>query len=141
MGGRPTSSTVVEPRRGTRVGTVPLSAAKPEYGQSAGDGQRSTVNIVDSSQVAEIDNPKTLTVTRRWSTGAVAKSPVSIGDRYASNQRLFSGCRSGVIGHLELRHRETVVANRSGSEQGVDGAGLRSQVCATPTRRARNWAR
>src|SRR5258708_21942359 len=35
------SSTVVEPRRGTRVGTVPLGG-KPEYGQSAGEDRKST---------------------------------------------------------------------------------------------------
>src|SRR5258708_34785337 len=82
------SSTVVEPRRGTRVATVPLGG-KPEYGQSAGDG-KVYVNLVDSSQVAEIDT-KTLTVTRRWST-APCKSPLSMAVD-TPHQSFFNGVR------------------------------------------------
>jgi hypothetical protein len=110
------SSTVVEPRRGTRVGTVPLGG-KPEYGQSAGNG-KVYVNLVDSSQVAEIDT-KTLTVTRRWST-APCKSPVSMAID-TQHQRLFSGCRSGVMA-ISNYATGTVVATVPIGE-GVDGAG------------------
>jgi DNA-binding beta-propeller fold protein YncE len=110
------SSTVVEPRRGTRVGTVPLGG-KPEYGQSAGDG-KVYVNLVDSSQIAEIDT-KTLTVTRRWST-APCKNPVSMAID-TQHQRLFSGCRSGVMA-ISNYAKGTVVATVPIGE-GVDGAG------------------
>jgi hypothetical protein len=110
------SSTVVEPRRGTRVGTVPLGG-KPEYGQSAGNG-KVYVNIVDSSQVAEIDT-KTLTVTRRWST-APCKSPVSMAID-TQHQRLFSGCRSGVMAISNYATGTVVATVPIG--QGVDGAG------------------
>ena len=110
------SSTVVEPRRGTRVGTVPLGG-KPEYGQSAGNG-KVYVNLVDSSQVVEIDT-KTLTVTRRWST-APCKNPVSMAID-TQHQRLFSGCRSGVMA-ISNYANGTVVATVPIGE-GVDGAG------------------
>jgi DNA-binding beta-propeller fold protein YncE len=98
------------------VGTVPLGG-KPEYGQSAGDG-KVYVNLVDSSQVAEIDT-KTLTVTRRWST-APCKNPVSMAID-TQHQRLFSGCRSGVMA-ISNYAKGTVVATVPIGE-GVDGAG------------------
>jgi DNA-binding beta-propeller fold protein YncE len=110
------SSTVVEPRRGTRVGTVPLGG-KPEYGQSAGNG-KIYVNLVDSSQIAEIDT-KTLTVTRRWST-APCKSPVSMAIDM-QHQRLFSGCRSGVMAISNYAKGAVVATVPIG--EGVDGAG------------------
>ena len=68
------TSTVVDPRRGTVISNIPLGG-KPEYGQSSRDG-KVYVNLVDSSQIAEIDT-KTNTVTRRWST-APCKTPVSM---------------------------------------------------------------
>jgi DNA-binding beta-propeller fold protein YncE len=110
------SSTVVDPRRGTRVANVPLGG-KPEYGQSAGNG-KVYVNLVDSSQVAEIDT-KTLTVTRRWST-APCKNPVSMAID-TRRQRLFSGCRSGVMAISDYRNATVVATVPIG--QGVDGAG------------------
>jgi YVTN family beta-propeller protein len=45
------SSTVVDPRRGTVVTTIPLGG-KPEAGASARDGKL-YVNLVDSAQIAE----------------------------------------------------------------------------------------
>jgi len=116
------SSTVVDPRRGTRVATIALGG-KPEYGQSARDG-KIYVNLVDSSQIAEIDG-KTLTVTRRWST-APCKNPVSMAID-TRRQRLFSGCRSGVMAISDY-NKGTVVATVPIGE-GVDGAGY------DPTRR------
>jgi len=110
------SSTVVEPRRGTRVGTVPLGG-KPEYGQSAGNG-KVYVNLVDSSQIAEIDT-KTLTVTRRWST-ALCKNPVSMAID-TKHQRLFSGCRSGVMAISDYKNGRLITTVPIG--RGVDGAG------------------
>jgi hypothetical protein len=110
------SATVVEPRRGTRVTSIPLGG-KPEYGQSAGDG-KVYVNLVDSSQIVEIDT-KTLTVTRRWST-APCKSPVSMAID-TRHQRLFSGCRSGVMAVSNYANGTVVATVPIG--QGVDGAG------------------
>jgi hypothetical protein len=110
------SATVVEPRRGTRVTNIPLGG-KPEYGQSAGNG-KVYVNLVDSSQIVEIDT-KTLTVTRRWST-APCKSPVSMAID-TRHQRLFSGCRSGVMAVSNYANGTVVATVPIG--QGVDGAG------------------
>jgi DNA-binding beta-propeller fold protein YncE len=110
------SSTVVDPRRGTRVATIALGG-KPEYGQSARDG-KIYVNLVDSSQIAEIDG-KTLTVTRRWST-APCKNPVSMAID-TRRQRLFSGCRSGVMAISDYSKGKVVATVPIG--EGVDGAG------------------
>ena len=110
------SSTVVDPIKGTLVTNIPLGG-KPEYGQSAGNG-KVYVNLVDSNQVAEIDT-KTLTVTRRWST-APCKSPVSMAID-TRRQRLFSGCRSGVMAVSDYKNGTVVATVPIG--QGVDGAG------------------
>jgi DNA-binding beta-propeller fold protein YncE len=110
------SSTVVDPRRGTRVTNLPLGG-KPEYGQSARDG-KVYVNLVDSSQIVEIDT-KDLKVTRRWST-APCKNPVSMAID-TRRQRLFSGCRSGVMAVSDYKNGKVVATVPIG--QGVDGAG------------------
>jgi hypothetical protein len=110
------SSTVVDPRRGTRITNIPLGG-KPEYGQSALDG-KIYVNLTDSAQVAEIDT-KTLTVTRRWST-APCKNPVSMAID-TRRQRLFSGCRSGVMAVSDYKNGTVVATVPIG--RGVDGAG------------------
>jgi len=110
------SSTVVDPIKGTLVTNIPLGG-KPEYGQSAGNG-KVYVNLVDSNQVAEIDT-KTLTVSRRWST-APCKSPVSMAID-TRRQRLFSGCRSGVMAVSDYKKGTVVATVPIG--QGVDGGG------------------
>lgn len=110
------STTVVEPRRGTRVATIPLGG-KPEYGQSARNG-KIYVNLVDSSQIVEID-AKNLNVTRRWST-APCKNPVSMAID-TRHQRLFSGCRSGVMAISDYKNGTVVATVPIG--RGVDGAG------------------
>jgi YVTN family beta-propeller protein len=110
------TSTVVDPRRGTVIANVPLGG-KPEYGQSSRDGMI-YVNLVDSSQIVEVDT-KTNTVTRRWST-APCKNPVSMAIDIR-HQRLFSGCRSGVMAISDYK-AGTVVATVPIGE-GVDGAG------------------
>ena len=110
------SATAVDPRRGTRIANVPLGG-KPEYGQSARDG-KVYVNLVDSSQIAEIDT-KDLKVTRRWST-APCKNPVSMAID-TRRQRLFSGCRSGVLAISDYKKGKVVATVPIG--QGVDGAG------------------
>ncbi|MFL5510175.1 MAG: YncE family protein [Gemmatimonadaceae bacterium] len=110
------TSTVVDPRRGTVVANIALGG-KPEYGQSAKDG-KVYVNLVDSSQIVEIDT-KSNSVSRRWST-APCKNPVSLAIDIA-HQRLFSGCRSGVMAISDYARGAVVATVPIG--QGVDGAG------------------
>ena len=68
------SSTVIDPRAGTLIATIPLGG-KPEYGASAGDG-KVYANLTDTNEVVEID-AKAATVARRWST-APCKQPVAM---------------------------------------------------------------
>jgi DNA-binding beta-propeller fold protein YncE len=110
------SSTVVDPAKGTLVKNISLGG-KPEYGQSARNG-KIYVNLVDSSQIVEIDT-KSLAVTRRWST-APCKNPVSMAID-TRHQRLFSGCRSGVMAISDYRNGSIVATVPIG--RGVDGAG------------------
>jgi DNA-binding beta-propeller fold protein YncE len=110
------SSTVVDARMGTLVTNIPLGG-KPEYGQSARNG-KVYANLVDSSQIVEIDS-RTLTVTRRWST-APCKNPVSMAID-TRHQRLFSGCRSGVMAISDYKNGTVVATVPIG--RGVDGAG------------------
>jgi DNA-binding beta-propeller fold protein YncE len=110
------SSTVIDPRRGTRITNIPLGG-KPEYGQSAGDGMV-YANLTDSSQVVEID-ANNLRVTRRWST-APCKNPVSMAID-TRHQRLFSGCRSGVMAISDYKNGRLITTLPIG--RGVDGAG------------------
>jgi len=110
------TSTVVDPRRGTVVANVALDG-KPEYGQSSRDG-KVYVNLVDKSQIVEIDT-RTNSVSRRWST-APCNNPVSMAIDIA-HQRLFSGCRSGVMAISDYAKGVVVATVPIG--QGVDGAG------------------
>jgi DNA-binding beta-propeller fold protein YncE len=110
------SSTVVDAHMGTLVTNIPLGG-KPEYGQSARNG-KIYANLVDSSQIVEID-ARTLTVTRRWST-APCKNPVSMAID-TRHQRLFSGCRSGVMAISDYKNGTLVATVPIG--RGVDGAG------------------
>jgi DNA-binding beta-propeller fold protein YncE len=106
----------VDPRRGTVVANIPLGG-KPESGVSSRDG-KIYVAIVDSSKIAEIDT-KTLAVIRTWST-APCNNPVSVAID-TRRQRLFVGCRSGVMAISDY-NKGTVVATVPIGE-GVDGAG------------------
>jgi DNA-binding beta-propeller fold protein YncE len=110
------SSTVIDPRQGTLLTNIPLGG-KPEYGQSARNGMI-YVNLTDSGQVAEID-AKNMRVTRRWST-APCKNPVSMAID-TRHQRLFSGCRSGVMAISDYKNGRVVTTLPIG--RGVDGAG------------------
>jgi DNA-binding beta-propeller fold protein YncE len=101
---------------GTLVTNIPLGG-KPEYGQSARNG-KIYANLVDSSQIVEID-ARTLTVTRRWTT-APCKNPVSMAID-TRHQRLFSGCRSGVMAISDYKNGTLVATVPIG--RGVDGAG------------------
>ena len=109
------SSTVVDPNSGKVVANIPLGG-KPEYGVSGGDGMV-YANITDNSEVVAIDAKK-LTVVRRWST-APCKQPVAMAiDR--AHQRLFSGCRSGVMAVSDIRAGKVVATIPIGA--GTDGA-------------------
>ena len=110
------SSTVIDPRKGALITNIPLGG-KPEYGQSARNGMV-YANLTDSSQVVEID-AKNLRVTRRWST-APCKNPVSMAID-TKHQRLFSGCRSGVMAISDYRNGRLITTVPIG--RGVDGAG------------------
>lgn len=111
------SSTVIEPQKGTLVTNIDLGG-KPEYGVSAGDG-KVYANLTDNGEVVEID-AKALRVTRRWPT-APCKNPVSMSIDVAHN-RLFSGCRSGVMAVSDYRAGKIVATIPIGA--GVDGAGF-----------------
>jgi YVTN family beta-propeller protein len=110
------STTVIDPKKGTLIANVALGG-KPEYGQSARNG-RIYVNLTDSSQIVEIDSKK-LTVTRRWSTDG-CKNPVSMAID-TRRQRLFSGCRSGVMAVSDYKNGKVIATVPIG--RGVDGAG------------------
>jgi len=110
------STTVIDPKKGTLIANVALGG-KPEYGQSARNG-KIYVNLVDSSQIVELD-AKNLTVTRRWSTES-CKNPVSMAID-TRRQRLFSGCRSGVMAVSDYKNGKVITTVPIG--RGVDGAG------------------
>ncbi|HEY8853149.1 MAG TPA: hypothetical protein VIM36_13265 [Gemmatimonadaceae bacterium] len=110
------SSTVIDPRKGTLITNIPLGG-KPEYGQSARNGMI-YANLTDSSQIVEID-ANNLRVTRRWST-APCKNPVSMAID-TKHQRLFSGCRSGVMAISDYKNGRVITTLPIG--RGADGAG------------------
>lgn len=111
------SSTVIDPGAGKLITNIQLGG-KPEYGVSAGDG-KVYANIVDNSEVVEIDTKK-LSVTRRWST-APAKQPVAMAIDL-KHHRLFSGCRSGAMAISDYDSGKVVATLPIGA--GVDGAGF-----------------
>jgi DNA-binding beta-propeller fold protein YncE len=76
------------------------------------------VNLEDSSQIVEID-PAKLAVTRRWST-APCTDPVSMAID-TRRQRLFSGCRNGVLAVSDYKNGKVITTVPIG--RGVDGAG------------------
>jgi hypothetical protein len=75
-------------------------------------------NLTDTGEIVEID-AKSLRVTRRWPT-APCKNPVAMAIDLAHN-RLFSGCRSGVMAISDYRAGKVVTTVPIGA--GVDGAG------------------
>jgi outer membrane protein assembly factor BamB len=109
------SSTVID-ANGKLLGNIDLGG-KPEYGATAGDG-KVYANLTDNGEVVEID-AKAMRVTRRWST-APCKNPVSMAID-TKHQRLFSGCRSGVMAVSDYRAGKIITTLPIGS--GVDGAG------------------
>jgi DNA-binding beta-propeller fold protein YncE len=117
MNGDANSSTVIDPVAGKLITNISLGG-KPEYGASAGDG-KVYANLTDTSEVVEID-ARTATVTRRWPTTG-CKQPVSMALDTA-HQRLFSGCRSGVMAVSDYGAGKLVTTIPIGT--GVDGAGF-----------------
>jgi DNA-binding beta-propeller fold protein YncE len=111
------SSTVIDPRAGTVITNLALGG-KPEYGVSAGDG-KVYANLTDVSEIVEID-ARAASVVRRWPT-APCKQPVAMAIDTA-HQRLFSGCRSGVMAVSDYRVGRVVATLPIGA--GVDGAGF-----------------
>ena len=109
------SSTVID-ATGKLLGNIDLGG-KPEYGASAGDG-KVYANLTDNGEIVEID-AKAMRVTRRWST-APCKNPVSMAID-TKHQRLFSGCRSGVMAVSDYRAGKIITTLPIGA--GVDGAG------------------
>jgi DNA-binding beta-propeller fold protein YncE len=110
------SSTVIDAATGKLVTNIDLGG-KPEYGASAGDG-KVYANLTDNGEVVEID-ANALRVTRRWAT-APCRNPVAMAIDVA-HQRLFSGCRSGVMAISDYRAGKVVATVPIGA--GVDGAG------------------
>ena len=110
------SSTVIDPRKGALITNIPLGG-KPEYAQPAKDGMI-YANLTDRSQIVEIDAKK-LRVTRRWST-APCNNPVALAID-TRHQRLFSGCRSGVMAISDYKNGRLITTVPIG--RGVDGAG------------------
>jgi hypothetical protein len=110
------SSTVIDPDAGKLITNIELGG-KPEYGVSAGNG-KVYANLTDVSEVVEIDG-KNAKVTRRWST-APCKQPVSMAIDTV-HQRLFSGCRSGIMAVSDYIAGKVVATAPIG--KGVDGAG------------------
>jgi len=111
------SSTVIDPANGAVLANIDLGG-KPEYGASGGDG-RVYANLTDNGEVVEID-AKALRVIRRWPT-APCKNPVAMAIDVA-HQRLFSGCRSGVMAVSDYRAGSVVATIPIGA--GVDGVGF-----------------
>ena len=111
------SSTVIDPVAGKLVTNIELGG-KPEYGVSAGDG-KVYANLTDNGEVVEIDT-KALKVSRRWST-APCKNPVAMAID-VKHQRLFSGCRSGVMAVSDYKAGKVITTVPIGT--GVDGAGF-----------------
>jgi DNA-binding beta-propeller fold protein YncE len=110
------SSTVIDAATDQLVTNIDLGG-KPEYGVSAGDG-KVYANLTDTGEIVEIDT-KSLSVTNRWST-APCKNPVAMAIDVAHN-RLFSGCRSGVMAISDYRAGKVITTVPIGA--GVDGAG------------------
>ena len=109
------SSTVIDPA-GKLITNIPLGG-KPEYGASADDGNI-YANLTDTSEVVQID-ARHATVTRRWSTKP-CQQPVAMAID-VPHHRLFSGCRSGVLGVSDYQAGTIVATAPIG--KGVDVAG------------------
>jgi DNA-binding beta-propeller fold protein YncE len=111
------SATVVDARKGTLITNIPLGG-KPEDGLSARNGMV-YVNLTDSSRIVEIDARNAKLTGKSWST-APCKNPVPMAID-VRHQRLFSGCRSGVMAISDYKAGRVVATVPIG--RGTDGAG------------------
>ncbi|HZE09774.1 MAG TPA: hypothetical protein VE110_13565 [Gemmatimonadaceae bacterium] len=111
------SATVVDARKGTLITNIPLGG-KPEDGLSARNGMV-YVNLTDSSRIVEIDARNAKLTGKSWST-APCKNPVPMAID-VRHQRLFSGCRSGVMAISDYKAGRVVATVPIG--KGTDGAG------------------
>jgi DNA-binding beta-propeller fold protein YncE len=116
LNGDANSATVIDAAEGKFIKNLPLGG-KPEYGVAVGDGKL-YANLTDTSEIVEIDTKKA-EVTRRWST-APCKQPVPMAIDL-THQRLFNGCRSGVMAVSDYKAGKVVATLPIGA--GVDGAG------------------
>lgn len=113
MNGDANSSSVIDAKTGDLIGSTALGGG-PEFGVSAGDGKL-YINIEDKSEVVEVD-AAAMKVTRRWSIKP-CESPSGLAiDR--EHHRLFSGCRSKVMGISDTQAGELIATVPIG--QGVD---------------------
>ena len=86
------SSSVIDPRSGALVGSIPLGG-KPEFGVTTGQG-RVYVNLEDKAEIVEVD-PSAMRVLRRWSL-APCEEPTGLAvDR--EHHLLFSGCHNKLL--------------------------------------------
>jgi YVTN family beta-propeller protein len=117
MNGEANSSTVIDPRAGTAVANIPLGG-KPEEAQSARNGML-YANLTDSSRIVEIDAKNARLTGKSWST-APCKNPASLAID-TRRQRLFSGCRNGMMAISDYKNGRVVATVPVG--RGVDGGG------------------
>ena len=113
MNGDAGSASVLDGLTGRLLGSVALGG-KPEFGVSADNG-KVYINLEDKNEVVEVD-ARAMRVTRHWSI-APCEGPSGLAiDRHT--QRLFSGCRSGVMAISDARAGKLVTTVPIG--RGVD---------------------
>jgi YVTN family beta-propeller protein len=111
--GRGEDVTAIDARTGRVAGMLPLGG-RPEAGAADGHGM-AFINIVDQSEVVAF-NSKTLTIVRRWSL-APCMNPSGMAID-AAHERIFSGCRNGVMAVSDTRAGKVIATVPIG--QGVD---------------------
>lgn len=113
MNGDSASSTAIDAETGKVLGTFPLGG-KPEFAGADGKGHV-FANLEDKSEVVKID-AKDLRVLDTWEL-APCKSPSGLAVD-EKNERVFSGCHSGVMTMLDGNSGKVVTTVPIG--QGVD---------------------
>ncbi len=111
--GRGGDVTAIDARTDKVAGMLSLDG-RPEAGTADGHGMV-YINIEDKSEVVALDS-KTLTIVRRWSL-APCMSPSGMAID-AAHERIFSGCRNGVIAVSDTQAAKVVATIPIG--QGVD---------------------
>jgi len=102
--GRGQSATVIDAKAGKVVATIPLGG-KPEFAQADSKAGRVFNNIEDKNELVKVD-VQTLKVVERWKL-APCETPTALAiDR--QNQRLFAGCRSGIMAVVDASNGRLV---------------------------------